>query len=341
MGLTEESIQERLTAEPALRAFDVEVSLLDVKSAAAGGLEPFGYEVFESSSGGFEPVTSGPVPPDYVLGPGDSVRVQLFGNVNGIYEFEVSRDGILNLPELGPITVAGLPFSEFRRDLNQRVEKMLIGTQVSVTMGQLRTMRIFVLGDVNRPGSFVVSSLATISSALYYSGGISEIGSLRNIQLKRNGKVVSRLDMYDLLLKGDTSRDERLRPGDVIFVPPIGATVGIGGAVKRPAIYELNGERSVAEGVDGRVQNRTNRRRQSAHCGVRRCGKQRGCYDAPCRRGYFDCPGGFAAAARFGDAYRPRESARSVRGTAWHAIDRFAAIGRISVTGCRYQLCFD
>jgi protein involved in polysaccharide export with SLBB domain len=249
LGLTEESIQERLTAEPTLKAFDVEVSLLDVKSAAAGALEPFGYEVFEARAGGFEPVTSGPVPPDYVLGPGDSVRVQLFGNVNGIYEFEVSRDGILNLPELGPITVAGLPFSEFRRDLNKRVEQMLIGTQVSVTMGQLRTIRIFVLGDVNRPGSFVVSSLATISSALYYSGGISEIGSLRNIQLKRDGKVVSRLDMYDLLLKGDTSGDQRLQPGDVIFVPPIGATVGIGGAVRRPAIYELNGEKSVAESV--------------------------------------------------------------------------------------------
>jgi protein involved in polysaccharide export with SLBB domain len=191
LGLTEDSIGERLTAEPALKVFDVEVSLLDVKSAAAGALEPFGYSVFEAQAAGFEPVTTGPVPPDYVLGPGDSVRVQLFGNVNGIYEFEVSRDGILNLPELGPVTVAGLPFSEFRRDLNQRVEKMLIGTQVSVTMGQLRTMRIFVLGDVNRPGSFVVSSLATISSSLYYSGGISEIGSLRNIQLKRNGQTVA------------------------------------------------------------------------------------------------------------------------------------------------------
>jgi protein involved in polysaccharide export with SLBB domain len=247
LGLTEGSIKERLTAEPALKIFDVEVSLLDVKSAAAGALEPFGYSVFEAQAAGFDPVTTGPVPPDYVLGPGDSVRVQLFGNVNGIYEFEVSRDGILNLPELGPITVAGLPFSEFRRDLNQRVEEMLIGTQVSVTMGQLRTMRIFVLGDVNRPGSFVVSSLATISSSLYYSGGISEIGSLRNIQLKRNGQTVARLDLYDLLLRGDTSGDQRLYPGDVIFVPPISATVGVGGAVRRPAVYELNGEKSVAD----------------------------------------------------------------------------------------------
>jgi len=249
LGLTEESIGERLAAEPALKAFDVAVSLLDVISGAVEALEPFGYDVFEESEEGrrFEPVTSGPVPPDYVLGPGDSIRVQLFGNVNGIYEFEVSRDGVLNLPELGPITVAGLPFSEFRQDLNRRVEQMLIGTQVSVSMGQLRTIRVFILGDANRPGSYVVSSLATISSSLYYSGGISDIGSLRNIQLKRNGKVVATLDLYDLLLKGDTSGDKRLQPGDVIFVPPIGATVGVGGAVRRPAIYELNRETSVAD----------------------------------------------------------------------------------------------
>lgn len=251
LGLTEESIGERLSAEPALRVFDIEVSLIAIESAAAQALEPFGYDVFEKSDDmwgyGFDPDTSGPVPPDYVLGPGDTIRVQLFGNVNGIYDFEVTRDGILNLPELGPITVAGLPFSEFRVDLNRRVEKMLIGTQVSVTMGELRTIRVFILGDAVRPGSYVVSSLATISSALYYSGGISEIGSLRNIQLKRSGKVVANLDLYDLLIKGDTSGDRRLQPGDVILIPPIGATVGVGGAVRRPAIYELKGELSVSE----------------------------------------------------------------------------------------------
>ncbi len=126
--------------------------------------------------------------PDYVLGPGDSVRVQLFGNVNGIYEHEVSRDGVLHLPEIGPVSVAGRSFSEFRSDLANRVQEMLIGTQVSVSMGQLRTIRVFVLGDVVSPGSYVVSGLATMSSALYQSGGISEIGSLRGIQLKRNGR---------------------------------------------------------------------------------------------------------------------------------------------------------
>ena len=247
LGLTAESIEQRLGAEPSLSMFDVEASILDTESIGADALEPFGYEVFESTVSRFEPVTTGPVPPDYVLGPGDSIRVQLFGNVNGIYEFEVTRDGILNLPELGPVTVAGLPFSEFRADLNERVQEMLIGTQVSVTMGRLRTIQVFVLGDANRPGSYIVSSLATISSALYQSGGFSEIGSLRNIQLKRQGELIATLDLYDLLLNGDTSGDRRLQSGDVIFIPPVGSTVGVGGAVRRPAIYELRGNTSVAE----------------------------------------------------------------------------------------------
>ncbi|MDH4073196.1 MAG: SLBB domain-containing protein, partial [Gammaproteobacteria bacterium] len=247
LGLDAEQIEQRLGAEPALQNLTVSAMILEIATTGAEALEPFGYDVFEPDATGLDPVITGPVPPDYVLGPGDSIRVQLFGNVNGIYEFEVTRDGILNLPEIGPVTVAGLPFSEFRADLNRRVSEMLIGTQVSVTMGQLRTIRVFVLGDVNQPGSYVVSSLATISSALYRSGGISRIGTLRDIQLKRSGDVVSRLDLYDLLLNGDTSNDSRLQPGDVIFVPPIGPQVSVSGAVKRPAIYEVRGNASIAD----------------------------------------------------------------------------------------------
>jgi protein involved in polysaccharide export with SLBB domain len=249
IGLTAEQIEQRLGAEPSLGVFDVTATLLETTTFGVDALEPFGYDLFDADDNRFEPVMTGPVPADYVLGPGDSVRVQLFGAQNGIYEFEVTRDGILTLPELGPIPVAGLPFSEFRQDLNRRVEEMLIGTQVSATMGQLRTMRVFVLGDVERPGSYVVSSLATISSALYQSGGISPVGSLRNIQLKRSGETVARLDLYDALLRGDTSGDVRLQPGDVIFIPPIGPQVSISGAVKRPAIYETRGRTSIGEAV--------------------------------------------------------------------------------------------
>ena len=247
MALDDDAIMQRLRAEPALVAFDVTAVLLNAQPIGVDALEPFGYDLFQKNEIGFDPPMAGPVPPDYVLGPGDSIRVQLFGNVNGIYEFEVSRDGALNLPELGPITVSGLPFSEFRQNLKNRVDEMLIGTQVSVTMGQLRTVRVFVLGDAARPGSYVVSSLATISSALYRSGGLSEIGSMRSIALKRQGTTVATLDLYDLLLKGDTSTDHCLQSGDVIFVPPIGNTIGVAGAVRRPAIYEVKAKTTVAD----------------------------------------------------------------------------------------------
>jgi protein involved in polysaccharide export with SLBB domain len=247
LGLTESDIERRLGAEPPLAAYDISARILESQPTGAEALEPFGYDLFELTAASFDPPMTGPVPPDYVLGPGDTVRVQLFGNVNGIYEFDVTRDGILNLPEIGPVTVAGLTFSEFRADVNRRVAEMLIGTQVSVTMGQLRTIRVFVLSDANRPGSYVVDSLATISSALYRSGGISRVGSLRDIQLKRRGKIVARLDLYDLLLRGDTSGDSRLQPGDVIFVPSIGPQISVAGAVNRPAIYETQGNARVSD----------------------------------------------------------------------------------------------
>ncbi len=247
LGLSESDIAMRLSAEPLLEFFYIDVRLLDTKPTGRAALQPFGYEVLSTTEGSLDPPQSGPVPPDYVLGPGDSIRVQLFGNVNDVYEFEVSRDGVLSLPEVGPMTVAGVSFAEFRKDLSERVQETLIGTQVSVSMGPLRTIRVFVLGDVIRPGSYVIGGLATISSALYQSGGISKVGSLRNVQHKRNGRMVGNLDLYDLLLAGDNSADSRLQPGDVIFVPPVGPTAGVSGAVRRPAIYEMKGPTSAAE----------------------------------------------------------------------------------------------
>ena len=238
---------QRLGAEPSLNVFDISANLLGVLPTGVEALKPFGFDLFARNELGFDPPMAGPVPPDYALGPGDSIRVQFFGNVNGIYELSVSRDGVLNLPELGPITVSGLTFSEFRDDLKSRVDEMLIGTKISVAMGQLRTIRVFVLGDAKRPGSYVVSSLATISSALYRSGGLSDIGSMRSIALKRQGDTVATLDLYDLLLHGDTSADRRLQSGDVIFVPPIGNTISVGGAVRRPAIYEVKAGATVSD----------------------------------------------------------------------------------------------
>jgi len=131
--------------------------------------------------------------------------------------------------------------------LEDRVRDQMIGTQASISVGELRSIRVFVLGDVETPGSYTVSGLSTITNALFVSGGVKKIGSLRNIELKRNGTTITRLDLYDLLLKGDTRADARLLPGDVIFIPPVGATVSLAGEVRRPAIYELKNETTAAD----------------------------------------------------------------------------------------------
>lgn len=219
----------------------------DKRRSANDALQPFGYDLFAGTPTTFAPATDIPVPADYVIGPGDVVQVQLFGKENIEHSLSVSREGQLNFPGVGEIPVAGLSFKELKRDLQQRVARQYIGVQAAVSMGPLRSIRVFVLGDVNQPGSYTVSSLSTLTNALFVSGGVRPIGSLRKIQLKRAGRVVTTMDLYDLLLRGDTSADTRLQPGDVIFVPSVGATVSVAGEVKRPAIYELRDERTVAE----------------------------------------------------------------------------------------------
>jgi len=210
-------------------------------------LRQFGYDLFAGTPTTFAPATDIPIPVNYIVGPGDTVEVQLFGKDNEQYSLVVTREGVLNFPGIGPIAIAGLTFAELKSNLQQRIKEQMIGVKASISMGALRSIRIFILGDAERPGSYTVSSLSTMTNALFVSGGIRPIGSLRNIQLKRNGKLIKNMDLYDLLLKGDTSNDARLLPGDVIFIPPIGKTVGIGGEVRRPAIYEIKNERKVDE----------------------------------------------------------------------------------------------
>lgn len=246
-GLTAEEATQRVSAELRLADFIVVVTRLPLKAVGSESLKPFGYDLFAGSPSTFAPATDVPVPSEYVVGPGDTLQVQLIGSVRGRYALVVGRDGRINIPDLEPIAVAGLRFEQMRERLEAVVREQMIGTQVSVSMGELRSIRIFVLGDAEMPGSYTVSGLSTITNALFVSGGIKKIGSLRNIQLKRAGRIVTTLDLYDLLLNGDTSADARLLPGDVIFVPSVGATVGLAGEVRRPAIYELKKETSVAQ----------------------------------------------------------------------------------------------
>jgi polysaccharide export outer membrane protein len=248
-GLTASEATKRLAADPDLTEYYVRLTLLRLQPFDQEALKPFGYDLFEGVPSTFAPVSDIQVPVDYVVGPGDTLDIQLYGNEPSSYELTVGRDGRINFPKLGPIMVSGMTFDAARQTIEQRVAKQLIGSRVSVTMGNLRSIRVFVLGEAEKPGSYTVSGLSTMTNALFVSGGVKKIGSLRNIELKRNGRLVTTLDLYDLLLLGDNSGDRQLLPGDVIFIPPIGSIVSVYGAVRRPAIYELKGEKTAEQGI--------------------------------------------------------------------------------------------
>ncbi len=246
-GLNEEQATHRLSSVMSLNKLDLKVTRLPVRKEGVSGLKPFGYDLFKDSTSTFAPINDVPVPADYVVGPGDQLLVQLFGSQNRSLRLVVGRDGRINLPELGPVNVGGRSYAGMAAELEQRIAREMIGVRASVSMGDTRSIRVFVVGEANRPGTYTVSGLSTITSALYASGGVKPIGSLRDIQLKRQGAVVRRLDLYDLLLRGDTSDDSKLLPGDVIFIPPVSGTVAIDGEVQRPAIYEIKGNTSVTD----------------------------------------------------------------------------------------------
>lgn len=203
-------------------------------------LKPFGYDLFAGVS--LTPSQDMPVASDYVVGPGDEISILLWGRLSGQYTLMVSRDGTIQLPNIGPLSVAGMAFDEMKKYLTRQA-KNIVGAEINVTMGRLRTIQVFVLGEVKKPGAYSVSAMSTLTNALMASGGPTKIGTLRKIELKRNGnKTATTMDFYDLLLKGDKSKDLRLQNGDVVFVPPVGPLVAVAGSVKRPAIYELKGE---------------------------------------------------------------------------------------------------
>ncbi|KDC54818.1 SLBB domain-containing protein [Pseudoalteromonas sp. S3431] len=202
-------------------------------------IKPFGYALFAGEPTTFMPSENAAVPDTYLIGRGDQLRINFYGKESESFDITVDREGRLNIPDLSPVQVAGLTFAEVKELINAKVEQEVIGVKAFVSLGQLRSMRILVLGEAYKPGSYSVSSLTTVSHALFVSGGVSDIASLRNIQVKRAGKVVANFDLYDLLINGDSSNDIVLKPGDVVFIPSVGSQVIVEGAVKRPAIFEL------------------------------------------------------------------------------------------------------
>jgi polysaccharide export outer membrane protein len=248
LGLSDEQATLRLKVEPGLRGLSLRLTRLPLRKTGVAGLKPFGYSLFSKAAPStFAPVGNVPVPSDYILGPGDQLSVQLYGSQNRTLTLKVERDGHIVLPDIGPMNVSGQRFTSVKSAIEERVERQKLGVHAIVSMGDTRAIRVFVLGEARRAGTYTLSSLGTITSALFAAGGVKKIGSLRNVQLKRQGALVRRLDLYDLLIRGDTTDDAKLLEGDVIFVPPVGATVSVNGEVRRPAIYELTVESTVAD----------------------------------------------------------------------------------------------
>jgi|WetSurMetagenome_2_1015567.scaffolds.fasta_scaffold18941_1 polysaccharide biosynthesis/export protein len=218
--------------------------------ASTSGIGQFGYNLFEKSASAFTPSVNVPVGPDYVLGPGDEIRVSVWGMVEGSWSVVVDRDGNISLPRIGTLGVAGLSFKQTKELLGKEFSKYYSGFEMNVSMGALRTIRIYLVGNAKKPGAYTISSVSTLVNALFESGGPSKTGTMRDIQVKRNGETVVHFDMYDFLIKGDKTKDIRLLPEDIIFIAPAGEQVSIAGSVKNPAIYEMNGEMTALDMIN-------------------------------------------------------------------------------------------
>ena len=227
----------------------------------------FGASLFRDVPSTFAPVDNIPVAPDYVIGPGDELRIQLYGQQNQQGSFTVDRTGNITYPQLGSLHVAGVKASDLPGFLKAQLSRVYRNFELTVNLGELRSIQVFVAGSARRPGSYTVSSLSTLLNALFASGGPLPQGSLRDIQLQRAGQATAHFDLYDLLLHGDKSKDLVLAPGDVIFIPPVGAQVALSGSVDTPAIYEVlpgttvnqavalaGGETAVALGSQVRIE---------------------------------------------------------------------------------------
>jgi len=212
-------------------------------------LPMFGFNLFDAPST-FAPIENIPVTPDYVIGPGDELLVRAWGQIDVDFRTVVDRNGMINIPRVGSIPVAGVRFQDLTSHIRTAVSRNFRNFELLVTMGQLRSVQIFIVGQARRPGVFTVSSLSTLVNAIFAAGGPAANGSMRAIQLKRGNSVVSEMDLYDLLLSGDKSKDVPVLPGDVIYFPPMGPLAAVSGSVNNAAIFELKGPTNVGKLLD-------------------------------------------------------------------------------------------
>ncbi len=201
----------------------------------------FGRDFFQTPPSTFAPGNNLPITPDYILGPGDQVLVRIFGGEasSGNSQLTVDNAGDVYLPRVGTVHVAGLRADQLQTQVKTAVDRVFRNYNLSVSLGQLRSIQVYLVGEARRPGAYTISGLSTVLNALFASGGPNVQGSLRHIQVRRGGETLPEFDLYDLVLRGDKSRDIRLESGDTIFIPPVGPQVAVAGSVRHPAIYEL------------------------------------------------------------------------------------------------------
>jgi protein involved in polysaccharide export with SLBB domain len=216
-----------------------------VKDVTGQELCRFGHQLGSDLSSFFEPPPLSMVPDDYVLGPGDEVYVRLWGSIEQDIALVIDRSGQIVIPRVGPVKLAGVRYSEASNVIRAQVRRLFTDFNASVSLGQLRGIRVFITGYAERPGSYTVSNLSSLASVVMSAGGPSQAGSYRQIELRRGGKVVSEFDLYDLLLKGDKTKDRLLLNEDVIHIAPIGHQVAVAGGVNKPSVFEMKQGESV------------------------------------------------------------------------------------------------
>ncbi|MDC0387473.1 SLBB domain-containing protein [Gammaproteobacteria bacterium] len=216
-----------------------EDSLQDDANLEDEELTRFGLSFFNNKISTFSPFENVPVPDNYKLGAGDEISIKLVGSENSLLNLTIDRNGTVFVPKIGEIILSGIAFKDAINIIQSRIEQELIGVNAYVTMGRIKSINIFMAGEVNSPGMYSISALSTITQSLYQAGGISDIGSLRNIKVLRNGEEISVFDVYDLLIYGNSKNDIRLRSGDVVFIPPYEGLIEVRGNVKRSHIFEI------------------------------------------------------------------------------------------------------
>src|SRR6058998_846421 len=215
----------------------------------------FGVDVFRRTTTQFLPLLSGPVPPDYKLGPGGALVLILTGDVELAYTLQVTREGFILIPQVGQVFVSNLTLDQLRDVLYARLGRVYSGvkrgpnatTKFDISVANVRANQAYVVGEVSQPGAYQLSSLGTVLTALYAAGGVTERADMRQVELRRGGKTIATLDLYDYLIHGDTRTDLRLETGDVVFVPVHGTRAEIEGAVVRPYVYELKPNETLAD----------------------------------------------------------------------------------------------